>query len=188
MRYETSPAQDLRRDAESPILALWRDSDDSELESSVITNLTQNVMLFHYAREANELTSNREWHFSTIHASVWQLEDFSLGTMATEMNRRAPLLGRLLDVLMTNSAVPTYDDLVAASASNPQLTVAGADDAGEDIDADGDGLEQELGDDIRKSVMPRNKAERRAAVLAIVSVGNDCQSRATLTDLWYSAR
>lgn len=58
-----------------------------------------------YSRELQALTRiETGWHFSALHATADQIEDFHLEDMATQMEAIAPTLWRLLDVLVLVNA------------------------------------------------------------------------------------
>ncbi|KAH7917212.1 hypothetical protein BV22DRAFT_978464, partial [Leucogyrophana mollusca] len=67
-----------------------------------VLNWASEVVKAECAREVRELVKVQSgWHFSALHASADQMEEFQIGELAAEMGARAPQLWDLLDVLLS---------------------------------------------------------------------------------------
>lgn len=161
-RYDHYKSYDIQQPivVDNLIVEMWGASGGFVGDATM--RMAQHIMLTLYKAEAEELTSDKQWHFNANSAQAFQLSEFSMISMWQKMNATAPLVARFLDVVM-GGKVPHWDDL---NATVPDADVSIPNNI--DDDNGDDGLESELGDDVKKA--PRNAAERRAAIALLVSI------------------
>ncbi|KAG1760898.1 hypothetical protein EV702DRAFT_1171476 [Suillus placidus] len=87
-----------------------------------------------YVREVQILSAKESgYHFSVLNTSVEQLEEFDIGVLGRGMEVHAPLLWRLLDILLS-------------ARGKGHISSGDLPDGGYDVDEDDEALWEELGD------------------------------------------